>query len=996
MLLVGAWVGMAPLASAQRAAPGPSAEYADAVEAYEQQLYRQATQAFASFRRSHPDHPNAAEALYFEARAALALGRQEDAVRLFERLQDAYPSHPRADDAQLSLGRYFLEKGDARRGQQVLEEIVSANPESPQAGRALYLLGTRAREEGNHEQALSYFQRAAERTADDEVAAAALVATGATQVEMERYEDAASSFEALGRRFPTSPYARNLGTALGEVYYELGRYERAAEEFRTRMDGLSGETRARAVFLLAESYTQMRETERARQEYQKLIGDAPLPGSDAYRRPARYGLAWNAWFGGNPSAAIPYFEQVRRGHSDDYALRATYHEAIARLQTGDLSGAQSLFREVVEAWPESRFAARSQYEIGTIAYRQDAYDPAAAAFRSVLRMSGASSIRGQAAYWLGNAYLAQDDLDRALEAYNRAISQDAAPDSLRYDVQFRKAWAQYEDEQYGAAASAFAQLGEQAGRAEAARDALFWGADSYLQTGRFAEAQRMLNRYLDAYPDGTHAVEAHYVLGWTHFKSGNYAQAAGAFQTFLDRYDPQDASIPYAQDARLRLADSYYAQKRYDEAVSAYRQVDGEGSDYAAYQAGQALQFAGRSDEAVRVLRSLVEDYPQSPWRQEALYRTGLIHFQEQEYAEARAAYRQLLDRYPNDRYAARALYGVGDTYYNAGEMERAAQTYRRVLERYPESETVTDAASSIFFALNAAGASDQAEAVVDSFAAANPDADIVSELRFRRAEAAYQSGDRDEALRLFRSFTRTSNNDALLPRAYYYLGIIYADRDEADEAETYLRQLVRSYPDSDRRPEAALRLGDIYLERDAYESALDAYRTAAEGDGTGAELQAQARYGQSRALIGLGRTDDAETLLRRIIDTNRGGPLLASARLGLARLYADQGESTQALGLYRQVADNARSEAGAESLYRLGRLLREQGRYRDAIRELSRMPSLFAGYPEWVARSLLEQARAHRQLGQTGQANELYDRVLREYSGTSFAQTARDEQATL
>jgi TolA-binding protein len=328
--------------------------------------------------------------------------------------------------------------------------------------------------------------------------------------------------------------------------------------------------------------------------------------------------------------------------------------------------------------------------------------------------------------------------------------------------------------------------------------------------------------------------------------------------------------------------------------------------------------------------------------------------------------------------------------------MERAAQTYRRVLERYPESETVTDAASSLFFALNAAGASGQAEAVVDSFAAANPDADIVSELRFRRAEAAYQSGDRDEALRLFRSFTRTSNNDALLPRAYYYLGIIYADRDEANEAETYLRQLVRSYPESDRRPEAALRLGDIYLERDAYESALDAYRTAAEGDGTGAELQAQARYGQSRALIGLGRTDDAETLLRRIIDTNRGGPLLASARLGLARLYADQGESTQALGLYRQVADNARSEAGAESLYRLGRLLREQGRYRDAVRELNRMPSLFAGYPEWVARSLLEQARAHRQLGQTGQANELYDRVLREYSGTSFAETARDEQAGL
>jgi len=996
LLLVGASTQAPREAAAQRSALSPGAQYADAVEAYELELFQQATRAFDTFRQSYPNHPNAAEALYYQARASLALGRQDVAVRLFDRLERDYPNHPRAKEARLSLGRYFLEEGDERRGRRVLERIVSTNPDSPQAARALYLLGTRARDQGKREQALQYFERAAERGGDANVSAASLYAVGATQVEMERYEEAAGSFEALGQRFPTSPYARNLGTALGEVYYEIGRYERAAEEFRNRMDGLSGETRARAIFLLAESYTQMRDTERARDEYRKLVGESPVPGSDSYRRPARYGLAWNAWFAGNPSAAIPTFEDVRRGHSDDYALRATYHEAIARLQTGDLPGARSLFRQVVETWPQSRFTARSQYEIGAIAYRQEEYGPAAAAFRAVSRMNPSSSLRGQSAYWLGNTYLAQGDLNRALDSYSQAIDQDAAPDSLRYEVQFRMAWTQYEDERYADAASAFSSLSESADRAAPARDALFWGADSYLQAGRFQEARRMLNRYLQRYPDARHAVEAHYVLGWTYFKAGNYAQAVGAFQTFLDRYDPADQTIPYAQDARLRLADSYYAQKRYDEAVSVYRQVQGEGSDYAAYQAGQALQFAERPEEAIRVLRSLVEDYPQSPWRQEALYRIGLIHFQEQQYADARETYQQLLNRYPDDRYAPRALYGIGDTYYNAGDLDRAATTYRRVLERYPDSETATEAASSLFFALNAAGASDRAEAVVDSFVAANPNADIVSELRFRRAEAAYQSGDREEALRLFRAFTRTSGDDALLPRAYYYLGIIYADRDESGEAQTYLRQLVDRYPDSDRRPEAALRLGDLSLEQEAYESALEAYRTAAGGDGTGAELQAQARYGQSRALIGLGRTDDAETLLRRIIDNNRGGPLLASARLGLARLYSDQGEATQALGLYRQVAENARSEAGAEALYRLGSLLRQQGRTRDAIRELDRMPSLFAGYPEWIARSLLEQARAHQQIGQTGEASDLYDRVVREYSGTRFAQTARDEQATL
>jgi len=988
-----------PLESvAQRIPQDADAEYAEAVATFDQRLYQQSTLAFESFRERYPDHPNAAQALYFEAKSALALGRQNEAVRLFEELQEEYPNHPRAEEAQLSLGQYFLDQGDPSRGRQQLERIVSRNPQSPQAARALYLLGQNQRDRGNLQQALSYYRRASEQPSAPEVASAALYAAGATHVEQEQYEKAVSSFESLGQRYPGSPYAQNLGTALAEVYYRLGQYERAAQELQSRLPDLSGTTRHRARFLLAESYNQLRRTADAAEQYQQLL-DGSAGSADAagpYRRPALFGLGWNQWFAGTPSEAVPYFEQVRRGHSDDLARKATYHEAVARLQMGQRQQAQSLFQQLLDTWPNSTYAATAQYEIGALAYQDENYDAAAAAFRSVVRNYDQSDKRGEAYYWLGNTYRAQNAPDRALEAYDQAISLGAAPDSLRYEVQFQTAWSHYENERYEQAATGFSQLADRASQSQRGSDALFWGADSYVQTGRYGQARQMLRRYLEQHPGGRHAVEAHYVLGWTYFKQQSYQQAAQEFQAFLDEYEGEDRTVPYRQDARLRLGDSYYALKRYDRAVEVYRGVEGEGTDYALYQRGQALNFAGRPEEAVRTLRQLVDNYPNSSWRQEALYRIGFIQFQQQNYAAARDAYRTLINRYPNDRYAAQAQYGIGDTYYNAGELRRAASAYRTVLEQYPNSSTATEAASSLFFALSAAGASDEADAVVDSFAQANPDANIVSELRFRRAEAAYQSGDRDEALRLFRRFTRQSSDETLLPRAYYFLGVIYADREEYSEAETYLRQLVNNYPDSDRHPEAALRLGDITLEQNQYQAALDVYRTAAESDRIGAELQAQARYGQSLALTNLGQMSEAENLLRRIIDNNRGGPLLASARLGLARIYEERGEPTQALGLYRQVAENAQSEAGAESLYRLGRLLRQQGRPSDAVRELNRMPSLFAGYPEWIARSMLEQARAHRQLGQTGEANQLYDQVQREYSGTPFAQTARQEQDAL
>jgi TolA-binding protein len=102
------------------------------------------------------------------------------------------------------------------------------------------------------------------------------------------------------------------------------------------------------------------------------------------------------------------------------------------------------------------------------------------------------------------------------------------------------------------------------------------------------------------------------------------------------------------------------------------------------------------------------------------------------------------------------------------------------------------------------------------------------------------------------------------------------------------------------------------------------------------------------------------------------------------------------AQALYRRVVESSDSETGAEALYRLGRTLRTQGETQAAIRELERMPSLFAGYPEWEARALLEQARSYRALNQTGQAVQLYEQVQNRYSGTPFAQTASDERQSL
>jgi TolA-binding protein len=963
------------------------------VQLYNQQLYDDALTAFEAYRDAYPDHIQTGQALYLGATAALAQNRDADAVRLFTTLQRTHPSHPRAPEAQLSLAQYFLEEGKTESARNQLAEIVE-NPSSPnQAARALYLLGRNERERGNLDQALSYFQQIQAEYADTEVAPAAFYAVGATQVRLERYDRAAASFETLGQKFPDSPYAENLGTALAEVYYRLENYEKAATELQDRLPDLEDKPRARALFLLAESYNHLRNGEEAVVHYRRVIDEYP---ETPYVGPAKYGLAWHYFRDGDYEEAASRFARVRRDRRGRLSEHATYYEAVSRVRINETERAVELYQTVAEQQPDSRLAAEALFEAGLLRYEQGEYGSAAAFFRTLIRDHPNAARIGDAYYWLGNAYLVDESLDRALKAYDNAIERDAAPDSLLVEVRFQKGWAQYEDGRHDAAASAFMALVESHPQTPRGREALFWGADSFFQQGNYGRARQLFQRYLNENPEGEHVNGARYALGWTHFKQNRFSDAARLFRRFLDNYSPGTSDVPYDQDARLRLADCYFALKQYEDAVEVYRRVGGQGTDYALYQAGEALNYAGRREEALRSLQRLLDRYPDSRWRPQARYRIGDIRFQQQNYEQARSAYRQFLDTYSDHRLAPQVQYGIGDSFYNAGSMEEAVSAYRAVLEEYPESSSATEAALSLFFALGAAGQSDRASDLISSIEEATPNVNLGDRLRFARAKAAYQSGQAKEALRLFQNFVRTSSTDSLLPESYYYLGLLYADQNDTTPAKNYLQQLVDRYPDSEVQPEGALRLGDIYMEEESYEQAADAYAAAAESDAINNELRAQARYGQSTALLNLGRNEEARTLLNGILDEGRGGPLQASARLGLARIYEEEGQTDQALDLYRSVAEAADSETGAEALYRLGRLLRTQDQPQKAIEELDRMPSLFAGHPEWVARALLEQARSYRQIGQTGQAAQLYEEVETSYSGTPYAETAQDEREAL
>ncbi len=985
-LLIG-WFAFTTASHAQLADRNASSDFQEGLHQFNNNLFANAANTFQSFRETYPDHPRAPDAMYHEAESFLALNREDDAIRLLRAFEERYPRHPYAFGTRLALGKYFFEESDYDRAILTLEQVLDGSPTPEQASVALYWMGESAYQLNRSDEAIGYLEQIVRDYPQSEVAPRAAYAIAFNQVELGRFDQAAASFERLDRQFGSSSFASNLGLALAEVYYEIEDFERAAEEIERRLPNLGGDARDRAIFLLAESQNQNRNSEQAIVNYRHFTeGD---PDSPYYER-ALYGLAWNYHHEGAWEWAAENFQRVADSGYRALEAESAYYVGVNLRQAEDLTGAVSAYQRFVDGYPRHRLADRGWLELGITLYELRRWRDARDAFSSLVSQHPDSPVAGEAWKHLGNTEVALGNFDGAHTAFDAAIDRGAADPDLASEIIFQKAWLNYRNRVYDEAAEQFMALFIDDPSAPGASDALFWAAESHFQTGDFRTAETLFVRYLRDYQAGQHADAAQYALGWTYFRQAEYGDAIPRFERFLDSFRDDGGSVPYRTDARLRLADSYFALKRYPEAVRVYGQLAASGDDYSLYQIGQAYSNSGDAFEAMSTFRDLLQQYPASEWREEARYQLGYLFFLNQDYEQAIIEYDELISWYPLDPLAAKAQYGKGDAHFNAGDIEAAIREYQTVLTDYTDSPFVADAAAGIQFALMAAGQDDRADVLVDSLANALEGSAASDQLRFRQAEAKYQAGLVDEAISDFVVFLDRASDELLMADAYYYLGQAYESKSISDQAMMAYRTVVEDHPSSPRAAPSAGALGHLLLDVSNASEAEEMFRFMESVSGGDTRLRAQALYGLSRALGMQGRSNEAEELLREAVADTAPNDATYPAWLGLARIAEAKGNTSEAERLYDLVASQARDESGAEALFLLGDMQVRQGRLNEGIETLSRMQALFAGYPRWLSRSLFVQAGAFERQDNIGQAARLYETIVAMYPEGDEAEAAR------
>lgn len=890
-----------------------------------------------------------------------------------DRFIQEYPGSNRVAVLLKEIAHQHLERGEYREAIDRFDQALNYPQSYTDRAELYYTLGEVSAESGDYELARRYFLELSDNHQRSIWSPRALYSRGRLYLEEESYDSASDAFELLRERHPDTAPARRIGTALGESYYQQKRYPEAIEAFLDAINYVDEENRQKAIYLIAESYNAINNFEEATRYYRIYLSRVDNPAEE---RIAHYGLGWVYHKQDIYHWASTAFAEASNDR-DDLARRALYYQAVNEKLAGRFRNSLDTFREFGDRFDEGVFYEEARYEWAFTALEVGSNSEAVEVLLPLARNYTELNDPGSILILLGEAYYANGEYTRAIEAFELAGNITDLDPVLKRQTQFQRAWVLYFNQAYRQAQPDFEAVYNAAPSSDLGSEALFWSADANYQSAEFGAASRQFAEFIRQYPNSELVGAAKYSLGWSYFMMGDFENATSPLIDFLNNYEPPTIALfPYDIDTRLRIADSFYAQGKYGEAMEYYRATIGAepGGDYAMFQVANSHYRMDRNFEAVTEFRRLLRIYPFSRLREQAAYNIAYIYLNTGNYDQAIEEFRSVISRYPGTEWAARAQYNIGDSYYNSGNFEAAIDAYRQVLEDYPRSQYIIEAIDGIQFAQMSAGMDDTSTNALEDFLDENPTSTTADRLRFRQAENVFQAGDYNGAVSEFRQYLRITNNRELMPEAYFNLGDAYMRTGRISEAAETFETLINDFPNSERAAPALAQLARIQLELGNYEESKRRYSELGELD---SRYQQEALLGIGNANLELGERAEARQNFENVLAINPDSDI---ARVGLGEVLLRDGRVEEARRFFNLVVENNSTEIGAEAQFLAGETYLAEENNEAAIEAFTKLNTLFEAYGDWVSEAQLKIAEIYIREGRRGEAISILNSIIDRY----------------
>ena len=898
------WVAFfhATFVVATGAAANPAADFAAAADHYRLQRWELARNQFQLFLQSHPNHTNAADALFFLAETESQLGQHAAARQTYRQWlaqadrQGGSGPPDRAESASLAARRAraefriaeidYLNHSDVDADQR-LSRFVRTFPRDRLCAYALPYLGDLAWQHERYDDALAYYRKAMQDFPTGPLADKCVCHSGMLlylKGDIPQAETSLRNFVQQHRQSSLAPIANYW---LGRTELALGKYAAAGHRLRALYEQESVDPHRTACgFYAGQAFRLAGDTEMADQllraietgpqgefsddaSYERLLiaSDSGMEVEQLLERRANYQTRFPS--GEHLAAidrliaramlqehqyrhAIPILEQLVAQPADgspDIADTDRYLLSWALSGAGEYDRALRVLDEHLGAWDLA-------LEPGILVTR-------ACSLLGMGDLSGGIAELEEYVrrYPTGPDILTvQEDLQRAKLRRDAALSANLPPDPITPAGEAP------------ANQSPTVGTGIQNGGQTDFRDVALVLEQAELAYGNraYPTAARLYQQVVDRGPNTEYRQRARSGLAWIALREQRFVDAERAFTTLLNDQLPRDLKI----EVHEALAETYHHLDRNTDEADQYvalLQLEPNGTRTSArrLQLARLHEAAKRYEQATEQLRRLLRDDPTGPDVPAAHYLWAWIEQNQGAAHESARRFAELAESYPNSEYADEALYRVADYAASKKKYQDAFELLDKLLREGRDEKILPYARYLQSQMLAGLQRWSEIPLVLDPLIDTLPSHPLHTAARYWRAEAWYRQKMWQESEREFTALlSETKGNTAgWVPMIPLRLAQLVAEKKQWQDALTMANAIESTYPNFSQ--------------------------------------QFEVDYLRGRALVQLARLREARQMFERTIDAPaaKGTETEAMAHWMIGETYYHGQQFREALSAYQQAA---------------------------------------------------------------------------------------------
>jgi TolA-binding protein len=626
---------------------------------HQQKHYTKSRKHCLKFLAQYGSHELAPVVRFLVGENSFLNGDYEDAVADFRASLRAGSDHPQSTEAKFRLGTalYRLQRYDE--AVEALAAVTKGRDTVEVYRPALLGLGDIHFQRSEWEQAENYLSDYLSFGANVAAADDALLKLGLSHQRQGENEEAVAAYETLIRQFEDSEHRLQAVFERGQALVALGQDAEAKEAFQSVLDtDRDSRFAPYALNHLAAMAVQDKDFEGASSLYEsvshatsdnKLGADALFQGAGALMAARRFEEAETA------------FTRFIGTHSDDSrAAEADARRAICMARQDRHADAVSAIsrvqRERGPVLSESLKAALG-YEKAWCLREMGQSDEAAEAYAALLSDSQREDLSTHAMLELSGIQFNAKRFEEAAKLLRRlrTVMRDGSAlvtDELREQATYRLAVCEFELKRFQDAAELFEEFLDAFAESDLTASASYYCGESWFKLGRHGKAVKHLERVAGEFQSSPLLAPSLLRLGECLASLQRWPRSERVFTAYLERFSDSQQWF----QAQFGIGWARENQQRYDEAISAYRQVvarhQGPTTARAQFQIGECFFAKTEFELAVREFLKVDILYAYPEWSGAALYEAGRCFEKLGKLVEARAQFKQVVEQHGGSRWA--------------------------------------------------------------------------------------------------------------------------------------------------------------------------------------------------------------------------------------------------------------------------------------------------------------------------------------------------------